>query len=637
MVLRMRENFAYEDSNMNKHRLSVVIFALILLMAAGVVGAAEPARPSVPLVKNGGRYCVIVVADRPGGDALNAAAAMQRVMHQMTGLMLPIRTVGEQKVHPNRKHLASILIGPSAWTAEMGIDVTQDQEAGDRYVIRTAPGRVALVGNDAGMLRGTVYAVYDLLERLGCGWFGPDPVWHVIPTGRPSLTAPGLDLEVHPAFEMRWMWIIRDPILLDAWRLGGRRVIAARNLPNMLKEHRKDHPEYFGRMQINFLHPDVQDIVANKLRAELVKRNVPMLHITLANEDNPGYYHSKQTEAFGNISARKLHFVNEVARRLDTTHKGRFGLNFLTYWHTHEPPNRDIKAHPAVSVMQVNEGDHLRPWDEPESAEYARTAGRSNTRELNSFHGWRNLVPIMGIWEWWIPGCSDPTWRDVPWIPGETVLRNLRYWSHHAVKNLSVETQYEHGNGFPLRWPLYYVGAKAFWNPELTAEQIMTEACKKLFGPAAPHMLAYYQTIEKAAANSELHGENWHLPSPEKIYSPAIEAEAAKHLQAAAAAAKVPMILKRIDQEQRTFDRARKTLAELRKTTKPRWHSVILDGKTMHYRKSQITIATVRSLHGTPENVPMHVVEQDGSIRPPHDKESFDVTKGISFVTRDHK
>ena len=101
----------------------------------------------------------IGVADYPGGDALDAAAALQRVMGRMTGLMVPIRTVGEQKAHPERASQASILVGASKWTTEMGIDVAQDQEAGDRYVIRTALGCVAVAGNDAGVLRGTVYGV----------------------------------------------------------------------------------------------------------------------------------------------------------------------------------------------------------------------------------------------------------------------------------------------------------------------------------------------------------------------------------------------------------------------------------------------------------------------------------------------
>ena len=31
-----------------------------------------------------------------------------------------------------------------------------------------------LLGNDDLQLTGTTYAAYDLLQRLGCGWYGPD-------------------------------------------------------------------------------------------------------------------------------------------------------------------------------------------------------------------------------------------------------------------------------------------------------------------------------------------------------------------------------------------------------------------------------------------------------------------------------
>ena len=165
----------------------------------------------------------------------------------------------------------------------------------------------------------------------------------------------------------------------------------------------------------------------------------------------------------------------------------------------------------------VNEGNHVQPWDEPESPEIAKTTGRNNTREVTAFHGWLETDAIMAIYEWWIPGCSDENWRSVPWYSGETALRNLRYWDREGVCFVGYETQYENGNGFPIRWPLYYIGARGTWDPELTAEKIMTEACQKLYGPAAKPMLQFYQVIEKAMADSSEHGGNWQLPTPTKI------------------------------------------------------------------------------------------------------------------------
>ena len=81
-------------------------------------------------------------------------------------------------------------------------------------------------------------------------------------------------------------------------------------------------------------------------------------------------------------------------------------------------------------------------------------------------------------------------------------------------------------------------------------------------------MLAFYQTLEKAMADSNLHCGNWTLPAPERIYTPDIEARASRHLKAAAALAadaEDPKILERVRDQQNMWQRAMDTMAEARK------------------------------------------------------------------------
>ena len=171
---------------------------------------------------------------------------------------------------------------------------------------------------------------------------------------------------------------------------------------------------------------------------------------------------------------------------------------------------------------------------------------------------------LSGVYEWWIPGCSDGNWRSVPWYSGETALRNLRYWKAHGIRYLTYEPAYENGNGFPIRWPLYYVGARGAWNTDLTSGRIMTEACEKLYGSASAHMFEFYRIFELAMAVCNEPGGNWNLPNPEKVYSPNVEAEATAHLQRAAQATDDPKALARIAEEQKMWDEAHWTLANLR-------------------------------------------------------------------------
>jgi len=602
-------------------------------ISTGRVGPTKRNDSSLILIDQGKALATIIVADEPRRNALEAATALQRHVHQMTGVWLAIKKESEFK-GPS----ARVFVGMSELARKCGVVVKQDLLAGDHYVIRTGEDFVALVGNDIHWdkdreLRGSAYAVYDLLQRLGCGWFAPDPVWHVIPKIK-TLKVPPIDVSERPAFAMRHIWLVKDRVMRDAWRLGGQKVSCdhvLKRLPSREK-YQKDHPEYFGKLQPCLTHPDVIEIIAKSFGEQIDKRG-GVVSFSLSAADGGGWCECENCRAVGNISARMLNFANEIARKLAKTHPNRYLLTFLAYWYSHAPPKPVIKAEPGVCVMMVNEGNHVQPWDKPEPPELARTTGRNNTREVNAFEGWRQTGATMAIYEWWIPGCSNKNWRSVPWYSGETALRNLRYWQRGGVRYITYETQYENGNGFPIRWPLFYVGARGLWNPKLTARQIMTEACDKLYGPAAQHMLKFYQVIEQAMADSTEHGGNWNLPSPEKIYTMEIEARATKHLETASAATTAPEIAARIDQERKMWDTAKKVMAKLRSARKPAF-AVVVDGKSMIWNKGKIEVAAIRSLHGIPAGVALFALETDGQKRRAKQGEVFDLTTKVKFVTK---
>ena len=69
--------------------------------------------------------------------------------------------------------------------------------------------KVALAGNDADGLTGTAYAVFDLLRQWGCGWFAPDPLYHIIPS-RPTVAMAECDRVERPAFDNRGPRIGQD-------------------------------------------------------------------------------------------------------------------------------------------------------------------------------------------------------------------------------------------------------------------------------------------------------------------------------------------------------------------------------------------------------------------------------------------
>ena len=541
------------------------ITAVVLLSVA----TASVARNSeFVLAEEGKPHAVIVVADEANQNTLDAATALQKVVSQMTGGQLPVRKAGEF-----HGEAAPVFVGISPLARKAGVEVAQDREGEDRYVIRVNSKRMVLAGNDAGQYRGSTYAVYDLLQRLGCGWFGPDPVYHVIPH-HPTLSVEPFRCDERPAFRHREIWMVKDRMLRDAWRLGGYRLRHGHALDRWVppKLYAEKHPEYFGpdQRQPCLSNPEVLAIVVKDMRNEL-DRNPGVQSFSLCANDNKVFCECARCKAIGNISARLLNFVNGVARELAKSHPHRYLLTFYAYWLAHEPPKPIMKAEPGVCVMQVNEGDHMRPWDQPEPAKYQSLERNDNNfREVTEFDGWQKTGAIMAIYEWWIPGCNRKEWKDIPWYSGETALRNLRYWKQHDVQFISYQSGNENGNGFPIRWPLYYVGARGLWNPKLTARQIMTEACEKLYGPAAKPMLRFYEIIEKSVADAPptLRGFAWKLPGAESIILPFVEAAATAALEEAESTPTNADVKKRVAQERLMWENARTALAKVRSEKK---------------------------------------------------------------------
>lgn len=542
-------------------RLAVLSGGLVFASGSSLA-FAEEGKGAFHLVDNGKSNAAIVISDNPAPSAREAAEAFRKVIEQMSGAAIPI--MPESRIVPGQP---MILVGMSDVGRRAGIDIVQDEDAGERYVVQVSAERIVLVGNDDGPLRGSAFAVYDLLQRLGCGWYGPDPVWHVIPK-RDTIAVPVMRIDERPAFAYRHVAAVGSVgrPLTDAWRQGGKHIAHPHALDSLLPREKliKDHPDYFGAKQLCLTHPEVIDIVAKQFRERIAKAK-GIATFSLSANDSLGFCDCLRCRAVGNASACNLYFANAIARELARTHPGRYLLTFYAFWGTHDAPFPMLQAEPGVCVMIVNEGNHLHPVDERERPDITQIIDRSNTREMVAIDGWKRTGAVLGVYEWWIPACNHPDWLKSPWYGVETALRNLRLWHREGVKYLVYQSDGEEGTGFPLRWPLYYAGARGSWDPNVDARQIMCEACAKLYGPAADAMQRYYAVFEKAMDDCQIPVKSWRLPSPEKVYSAQTESAAGAALDEAGRLATDADAKARLAQERAQFDRLKALLADLRK------------------------------------------------------------------------
>jgi hypothetical protein len=101
-----------------------------------------------------------------------------------------------------------ILIGRSERASELGVVVPPRLTHAmneEEYRLKTVGNALILAGNENPFYRGMVFAVSDLLERLGCRWFFPGKFGEVLPTLDTIEIGP-LNVHERPNFRFRNIW-----------------------------------------------------------------------------------------------------------------------------------------------------------------------------------------------------------------------------------------------------------------------------------------------------------------------------------------------------------------------------------------------------------------------------------------------
>ncbi len=162
------------------------ILMTILFLAAPATGE----KPLI-LVEEGLAKATIVVPDKASKTVDASAEELARYLEKISGTKLSIVAESKAPAGPRldvgRTRNASRLLPH---------DLFQEDE---RVVVRSAPGGVTLCGSGD---RATRYAVYRLLEHLGCRWLAPGEENEVVPR-KTTLAVDSIDLDTKPAFRWR--------------------------------------------------------------------------------------------------------------------------------------------------------------------------------------------------------------------------------------------------------------------------------------------------------------------------------------------------------------------------------------------------------------------------------------------------
>ena len=529
---------------------------LVFLFTILAVHCALAQTAAFWLVKDGKPQATIVVSPQAGKSVRFAAEELQRYVERITGAKLKVATTDDDLIG------ARILVGRSLATDALKVAVPSGftrtlKEEG--YVLKTAGDTLIVAGNDDGpklkedpkntlsfpsVYKGTLFAVYDLLERFGCRWYYPGELGEYVPTAQ-DLGVPQLDITARPSFPIRGFWYglpaanrndARLKSDMDLWMLRNRFLPYGSIIPSagdgsimtpftrnraekkdgkriLINTVFEEHPEYFaeradGLRNSHYLclsNPEVVRIAA-EYACDYFRKNPDATGFGYAPPDgaptcecagcraaNLGLMQkSPSNPRVQDISEGFYKFLDQVARIVEQEFPDKW-VTTTAYSGRIRPPeatalNRNISAHVAL----LGYGEHHR-YDFP---------GWHTRERVKVYERWAAISPYMVERPYYPPfqfHCHVPQ-----------AMYRAHAFNVKELKRMGFAgSEWEARCAFMVEGLNIYVLGKCLWNNETDVETLLDEHYRLCYGAAAKPVKAFYDAVEQALTTApvEYHEE----------------------------------------------------------------------------------------------------------------------------------
>lgn len=419
-----------------------------------------------------------------------AADELTNYIFQITGANLP---VSNQPV-------------PGLKTIRLGTPVPNTKPDEIRLKI-TSPDTLELTGDQP---RGTLYAVYELLDRLGCRFWSPRQ--STIPK-QPTISLPDtLDYAYAPPFH--WRQAYGEPSLDYRWAVRNRLNGGYWGQPNIppawgqscaidvgesltlrwvkSKEHFAKHPEWFAYRnkskkrepgQLCVSNPEVRSRLLQEVR-DYLRQHPETETLSLCGNDSDQYCQctngcDRLTKTHGTYAAQLVDLANFVAGSLEREFP-RVRYIILAYWTTFGAP-KGMKLHPQVEVCCA----HLR--------DFSRTA-EEDAYYRDGLYRWRDLAPNKRLWIWDYNACFTDFITALPQF--RPIGENMRFYRSLGVQGFVCQMPWGSCSDWvDLRGWLW---GRMAWNPDLDEAREIDSWIDGTMGSGAPYMKRQLAAIEAA-------------------------------------------------------------------------------------------------------------------------------------------
>jgi len=466
---------------------------IVLFLIAGEVKA------DIFLVKNREPSSTIVISSQATEKEKKAANILQNYLFKISGATLPIKRDNET--------IEGVIISIGK-TSLLPSDIKEKLKLNekllfidpfrDSFIIATeGTDKLFLIGHRD---EGTIFAVYDFLESLGCRWFFACEAGKVIPH-LPTIKIKNIDVLKYPDFAYRrheaWgghrtgktvkaekRWFEENKMSVE--RIKG---LCGHNFyliwPRSLYE---EHPEYFPLIngkrikggQICVSNPEVIKI-GIKWAFKTLKKHPDYDVVSFIVNDGEwqdrmgGYCHCENCKKIGNPADQCLYLANQVGKELFKKYPDKM-ICIMSYFGSAVVPH--IKAdgydeHKDRVLVEI----------------YTNFAKTPFNKLVEGWAKASHYLIIGDAWQWFYYGWSNPG-RPCSYI---SRLQRYPFFKKNNVIGIRTMTKAEWARHGLAR----YLSAKLMWNVNEDIEKLKQDFCEKMFPSASTDFYNFISLYEE--------------------------------------------------------------------------------------------------------------------------------------------
>ncbi|HEY3841133.1 MAG TPA: DUF4838 domain-containing protein [Bryobacteraceae bacterium] len=466
-----------------------------------------------------------------------AGQELARYLGQISGQALRTGQAGAQMP------ASGIVIGRGPAEA-LGIKFSETQYGDDGFILTRRGDRIVLAGINP---RGTLYAVYAFLERLGCRWFAPNFAFYGVVTGEyvPRIGSPTVDeLNVieKPSFRWRkkyveegqthttenlkqmvdWMAKVKMNVFdcpidyqhegktkWDNWRAeltpelrkrGMLIEIGGHGYPNFLPVERyfDQHPEWFGVFKgersraANVVFSTANEGAMHEFIANVkayLKAHPEIDIFDCWPPDSVRWSEAPEDVALGTPTERHMLLLTRLAKELAPEFP-RLKIQFVAYSSYVDPP---VKSRPAGNMVM-----DFCPYDRSFESPLFEEKTEMNRKYFEALKAWTSgaiAADRITIYSY----ITKYAWRSLPiWIPHMIAAESKRYremgvggWATYSEPGAWAGYEVDH----------YFV-ARYAWNAGLDPDEELADYVKARYRESAEPVLKYIELVEQVAPHA---------------------------------------------------------------------------------------------------------------------------------------